>query len=42
MKGYTIAAGYMGYLPSQNDYKLFPTWDEYSAYFREFEKTEIY
>lgn len=35
IKGYLIPAGYMGYIPSLNEYILFPTEQEYIEYFND-------
>lgn len=35
MKGYIIASGYMGYLPSIGKYLLFPTEEEYVEEYNE-------
>lgn len=35
MKGYPVASGYMGYVPSKGTYQKFDTEDEYVAWYRE-------
>lgn len=35
MKGYTIAGGYMGYVPSKGTYQKFDTEDAYVEWYRE-------
>ena len=35
MKGYAIASGYMGYVPSKGKYMLFDTENEYVNWYRE-------
>lgn len=35
MKGYVVASGYMGYLPSIGKYLLFPTEEEYVEEYKE-------
>ena len=35
MKGYVVASGYMGYLPSVNKYLLFATEEEYEEFYNE-------
>ena len=40
MKGYPIACGYIGYLPSENAYRLFDTEEEYKMVYREEEGSE--
>ena len=37
-KGYYTSAGFMGWLPSLNQYRLFATEDEYIEWFEEYEK----
>ena len=37
MKGYIVASGYMGYLPSVGKYLLFATEEEYIEVFEEYE-----
>jgi len=38
IKGYTTSIGYMGYVPSEGDYRLFDTDDEYKQYILENEE----
>lgn len=38
IKGYPVGSGYMGYVKSENKYRLFETEDEYDEYIREVEE----
>ena len=42
MKGYVVAEGYMGYIPSENRYRLFSTEEEYVEYFKEMEEVTLW
>ena len=40
MKGFWVDYGYMGWIPTQNKYKLFVSDNEYAEYYREQEEQE--
>lgn len=38
IKGYPVGSGYMGYVESENDYRLFETEEDYTEYIRDTEE----
>lgn len=41
MKGYNVADGYMGYMPSLGNYILFATEQEYEEIYKEIEEEDF-